>query len=124
MATAFSKLNVTIAQLLGGTNPDLPASFDNPIPMISGGTSNLATGQVTITTAATQIVAARAGRSSVMVQNLGTTDVWIGPANTVTVGNGILLVGTKGATLTIPTQGALWGIVQTGTQAVAFSEGY
>jgi hypothetical protein len=86
--------------------------------------SNNSVNQVTVGTSATQIVAARTGRLSVQVVNHGTTDVFLGTSNGVTTGNGILLPGTKGASVTLDLPGALWGIVAAGTQAVSFLERY
>lgn len=85
------------------------------------GASNLATGQATATTSASILVPARSGRISVTVENLGTTDTFLGAAG-VTAATGMLLVGTKGSAVTIYTQAAIYGIVATGTQAVSFLE--
>jgi hypothetical protein len=87
------------------------------------GASSLANGQVTVTTTAATIVAARASRRSVTLINLGTTDVYIGIA-TVTTANGFLLLGVAGAAVTLFTTAAIQGIVASGTQAVAFFEEY
>lgn len=91
--------------------------------MILKGSGTLATNQATVTTSATQIIAARTGRSRVTITNLGTTDVFIGPTG-VTATTGQILVGTKGASITLNTSAAIFAIVGTGTQAVSFIEEY
>jgi hypothetical protein len=90
---------------------------------VQRGADTVATAQVTVGTSATVIAAARAGRSSITITNMGTTDVLIGLAG-VTTANGLLLVGTKGASVTLACNGALSGIVGTGTQAVSVLEIY
>ena len=89
----------------------------------SPGASNLATNQVSVTDSATAIVAARAARRSVLIFNHGTTDVYIGGA-AVTTSTGILLVGTAGAAVSIPTAAAVYGIVASGSQTVSYIEVY
>ena len=85
------------------------------------GAASIASGQATATTSAAIIVPARAGRISVTIENLGTTDTFLGAAG-ITTATGMLLVGTKGSAVTIYTQAAVYGIVATGTQAVSFLE--
>lgn len=84
-----------------------------------------ATSQATAdtTSGGVQLVAARAGRHSLRLVNLGTTDVWVGPKG-VSSTTGALLVGTKGASLPIDTQDAVYGVVGTGSQAVSVIETY
>ena len=77
-----------------------------------------ATSQVTVGATPTLISAARDGGDSVTIENLGTTQVFIGNAN-VTTGTGFPLPGVVGASLTIPATTAIYGIVASGTQAVA-----
>jgi len=85
------------------------------------GSGSFATGQVSITTSATQIVAARAGRRAVLVVQHGTTVVSVG-ASGVTTSTGVRLPGTDGAALVVATSAALFGIVASGTQTVSFIE--
>jgi hypothetical protein len=85
------------------------------------GSSNLNPGQVSVGTTATQIIPSRAGRRAVTIINEGTTDVRFGNSN-VTTGNGALLSGTKGSTVTLPVSTAIYGIVGTGTQSVSYVE--
>ena len=87
------------------------------------GADNIATNQVSITSAATAIVAARSTRRSVLIINHGTTDVYIGGA-AVTTSTGILLAGTEGAAIGIGTTAAVYGIVASGSQTVSYIEVY
>lgn len=89
---------------------------------VSKGSGTIATAQVSVGTASTQIVAARAGRGSVKITNLGTTDVFIGVSG-VTSTTGDLLPGTKGASITIPTNAAVFGVAGT-AQSVSVMEVY
>jgi len=86
------------------------------------GAGNWDTGQVTVSSTATQIVPARTTRRSVVIEQLGSTDVYLGPTSAVTTSDGFLLVGTKGGQFTVPWTGSVYGIVAAGTQAVAYSE--
>lgn len=104
-----------------GSSPVSPSNL--PV-----GAATLATAQVSVTTTVggTQILAARTGiagtgRVSATVCNTSTTDVWLGPSG-VTVGNGQLLVGIKGACATINTTAAIFGIVGSGSETVAAHE--
>ena len=87
------------------------------------GADNIATNQVSITSAATAIVAARSTRRSVLIINHGTTDVYIGGA-AVTTSTGILLAGTEGAAIGIGTTAAVYGIVVSSSQTVSYIESY
>lgn len=90
------------------------------------GQPDLATGQVTIDTTATQIVPAAPAneRRSVLVVSHGGVDVFLGKSNVTTsgAGGGVLLTGTKGASITLETRGAIYGIVAAGTQLVSWQE--
>lgn len=83
----------------------------------------VATNQVTVdtTVGGVIIVPARASRHFVTLVNLGTTDVYVG-VGTVSTSNGYLLLGSKGAAITIASVLAIKAIVAAGTQAVAFLE--
>lgn len=80
------------------------------------------TSQVTVdTTSGGKIVAAAApGRHSITIINLGTNDVYVGTAG-VTNTTGALLVGIKGASITMPTQDAVYGYASP-SQAVSVLE--
>jgi hypothetical protein len=88
-------------------------------------TDNLATSQVTVDSSGTTVVAtARKSRTAVMVTNLGTTDVYLGVATGVTTLTGDLLVGIKGASVTMAYNGVVYGVVSASTQAVSVMEIY
>jgi hypothetical protein len=82
---------------------------------------NLATGQVSVGTTATLIVAQRSGRYGVTLINKGSTEVDIG-GSSVTTSTGSPLPAVQWASKTILTTAAIYGIVASGTQTVAFEE--
>lgn len=90
---------------------------------VSKGSGTIATAQVSVATTSTQVVAARAGRGSVKITNLGTTDVFIGNTG-VTTATGDLLPGTKGASITIPTNAAVFAVASGAAQNVSVMEVY
>lgn len=77
--------------------------------------------QATVATTATLIIAARPGRKEVTIVQHGTADVFFGPYG-VTTSTGALLTGTKGTSVKIATEAAIYGIVAAGTQAVSAVE--
>lgn len=79
------------------------------------------TAQVSVAATATLVCAARADRSSVTVESHGGADVFIGDAN-VTTSSGALVPGAAGASITLPTTAAIYGIVAAGTQTVSVIE--
>lgn len=85
--------------------------------------TTIATNQVSVTTSSTLIVASRVGRRGLTIVNHGTTDVYIGVTG-LTTSNGLLLVGVKGAGISLETEAAIYGIVGTGTQTVSYLEQY
>lgn len=89
--------------------------------MMPIGSSAVATAQVGVAASSTLVAAARLGRNAVTVQNLGTTAVYLGPSG-VTTATGLLLPGSVGASVTIPTSAAVYGVAATGTQSVAVLE--
>lgn len=82
--------------------------------------SSFNTNQVTVLATSTLIVSGNNGRKAVVITNLGTTAVYIGPNSTVSTTNGQLLPGTVGASISIPQTGPVWGIAATGSEAVSF----
>lgn len=76
------------------------------------------TTQVVIGTTPTLIAAGRLGADDITIENLGTTQVFLGNASVSTT-TGFPIPGVAGASLTIPVTTALYGIVASGTQAVA-----
>jgi hypothetical protein len=85
--------------------------------------ANFATSQATVATTATLIVAQRSGRDTVVVENTGTTDVYLGNS-TVTTTSGLLLPGVIGASVAIETTDAVYGVVASGTQKVCAVENF
>jgi hypothetical protein len=85
--------------------------------------SNFATSQATIGTTPTLILAQRSGRDTGVIENTGTTPVYLGNAS-VTVNNGLLLPGVLGASVALETTDAVYGIVASGTQVVSAVENF
>lgn len=88
------------------------------------GAANLANGQITVdtTSGGVQIANTRATRRSITIVNLGTVDVYVG-AGTVSTANGLLLVGVKGASITLYVTGQVKAICAI-SQAVSYVEEY
>lgn len=82
--------------------------------------SSFNTGQVTVQITATKIVPQNTGRHSVVITNLGSSDVYLGATPNVTASNGQLLPGTKGASISIPSSSAVYGVALGGAQQVTF----
>ncbi len=111
-------------QALGASSlPVVIASDQSAVPTSGIGSANFATAQASVGATATSIVGARTGRGAVTVENHGTTAVYLGGSG-VTAATGLLLPGVVGASVTIPTQAAVYGITATGTQAVSALETY
>lgn len=106
--------------VFNGGNWDRQRGDTNGTYMVSKGSGSIATAQVSVGTTSTQIVGARSGRGSVKITNLGTNDVYIGNTG-VTSTTGDLLPGTKGASITIPANIAIFGVA-TAAQAVSVME--
>ena len=85
--------------------------------------SNFVTAQATVGTTATLIVAQRSGRDTVVIENTGTTDVYLGNAS-VTTSNGLLLPGTVGAAVSLEPTDAVYWLVASGTQKVCAVENF
>lgn len=120
---------MTLKQIQGAMANDgshyvtLTDGVGNLTPITGGsptGYSNLATGQVSVGTTATVIAAARTGRGTVTVAN-GATAIYVGNSG-VTTTTGILVPVNGNLTLTF--NGAVYGIVATGTSSVTYSESY
>jgi hypothetical protein len=82
--------------------------------------SSFNTNQVTVGATATLIVAQNVGRKAVVITNLGITPVYLGSNSSVTATTGQILPGTVGASISIPSTSAVYGIVASGSQAVSF----
>ncbi|RYG87238.1 MAG: hypothetical protein EON59_08035 [Alphaproteobacteria bacterium] len=95
----------------------------------SVGGSTINTGQATSSVSpanATLIVAARAGRQSVVLSNItGTQPVFfIATAGATGATTGFFLAGTVGASITIATAAAIYATSPTAAQTVSFLENY
>lgn len=84
-----------------------------------GGT--LASGQVSVGTTSTQIVAARAGRSRVIISSAGGAVLYVGVTG-VTTATGVYIGNAAGATITLETSAAVFGVIGTGTMTVSYIE--
>ena len=87
------------------------------------GVSRLETGQVSVGTSATLILPARRQRRSLLIVQHGTNAVYIGKDENVGTTTGVLLTGTAGAGISIPTTGEIWGIAGS-AQTVSYIEVY
>ena len=113
---------ITYNEVYNGTTWDRARGDTIGSYTVAKGSAAMATNQVSVATTSTLIVAARTGRSSVTITNLGATDIFIGNTG-VGLTTGTLLVGTKGAAITIPTSAAIYGIASV-AQSVSFIENY
>lgn len=87
------------------------------------GTPKLVTGQVSVGTSATLILPARRNRRSLLIVQHGTNAVYIGNDLSVATTTGVLLTGTAGTGISIPTTGEVWGIAGS-AQTVSYIEIY
>lgn len=85
------------------------ANTDLPIGQGAAPGSQLASNQVPVTTAATLVVAARAGRQSVTISSTSAVVFYVGGSG-VTVANGLYVAGTAGASVTLTTSAAVYAI--------------
>ena len=112
---------------LGATNDDgstfhwLRSTAGKLLKMVLPGAPTYANGQVTATTTAATLLAARAARRSVLFVNMGTARVYIGAA-TVTAANGVPLDPGQSVVLNITT--LIQCLAASGSQAIAYLEEY
>lgn len=99
----------------------LRVNIENTLLAIKQVGSAFSTGQVSIATTATQIVAANSNRARLVIVQHGTTDVYLGGSG-VTTGNGALLKGVAGNQFAVRSTAAVYGIVGTGTQSISYIE--
>ena len=116
-ATQSGTWNVSLA--VGSNTVGNVGVNNNPV-----GSGALATGQASIGTTAAQIVAARAGaagagRIAVTLYNAGSATVYFGASGVATT-TGMPL--PAGASATIDTQAAIYGIAASGTQTIGVME--
>jgi hypothetical protein len=87
----------------------------------SVGSRTYITGQVTVGTTATQIVAAKAERSSLIITATAATAFYVG-ANSVTTGTGLYV--PAGGSITLDTSDAVYAVVSAATLVVSYLETY
>jgi hypothetical protein len=125
---------LTISALAQGPNVNVVNPTARPVPVnivaggggtvtaVATGAPNQASGQVTASTTAATLIAARTTRRSVLVRNLDSTiSVYVGPA-TVTSANGMLL--KAGESVPLDTRALIQVIAASGSPVVAFYEVY
>lgn len=121
-----------LARYAQDTRPRLVACDDNGqlLVSLSGGSitqpvaSRAPTSQVALlANTVTLLVAARANRLSVIIQNLSTQDIYIGEDNLVTTSSGLLLLGTVGTPASLHYTGDIYGI-SAGASRVSVMELY
>ncbi len=95
-----------------------------PCRLPAGGAANFAPAQISVGAAATQIVAARAGRQTVTLINTGATAFYIGPSPSVAPATGVLIPAGVGVSITLAYCGALYGVTVSGTASVSAYELY
>lgn len=105
------------------------SSASQPTYERSVGSDNMATAQVATSVSpaiSTLLVAARAGRRSVMLTNItGTQPVFLKAVSDITgATTGFYVAGVAGATITIPYSGALYGTSPTAAQTLGVMEIY
>jgi hypothetical protein len=80
------------------------------------------TNQVSVQGTPTQIVPANSGRDAILITNTSSTAIYIGASSSVSTSNGHYLPGTAGASVSIPTTGAIWAISSGGAVTVTYLE--
>jgi hypothetical protein len=85
------------------------------------GSASVVSGQVSVGTTATQIVAARAGRHRVTISSTGGAVLFVGPSG-VTIANGVYIANAAGSAITLETAAAVFGVIGTGTMTVSYIE--
>lgn len=105
-----------------GQQAAVDCDLNNNLLVSSGGAPNLAIAQVSVATSDTAVVAARALRRSVTIQQItGTQNVFCNQTTASAV-NGVVLPAVVGASFTFNTTSAIRCIAITGAQTVAIAE--
>lgn len=112
--------NVTVVQPTGTNLHTIVDNFPAVQPITRVG-ATLNTNQISIGSTSTLIIAANTNRKRLVLINMGTTNVFIGNIG-VTIGTGQLLLGIAGYVIPLYFTGAVYGIVGTGTQTIAYLE--
>lgn len=102
---------VVVATPIAGKGPDggaVALNVDGNGNIVTGGGTNAPTfGPVLVLTTATKVPASsNLTRTGIFLQNLGPTDIWCAPSNTVTASNGIK-VPAGGGTFNNPLPGSV-----------------
>lgn len=93
-------------------------------PVLSGA-AQIATGQVSVGTTVEIIVSPRSSRRGIIIENLtGTDKVYIGTENGATTTGGYQIPAVANASIYVPTTAAVYGIVASTAQTVAYLEIY
>ena len=104
--------------IYNGTTWDRAKGTGGALNVSTAVASSFTTGQVSVTTSATQIVASNSSRRSVIIRNQGGTDMYIG-GSTVTTSNGLLLKASETITLDRNTA-AIYGVVASGSTTAGY----
>ncbi len=83
--------------------------------------NNLDAVQISVGNTPTLLIGYNPNRVGVLVTSFGGTDVFIGNED-VTASDGSLLPGVKGAALSLPFYGAVYGVTAGGSQTVSVLE--
>lgn len=116
--TSLASIDSKTPVLVSGRQPVDGSGVVQPITRV-GATLN--TNQVSVGSTSTLIIAANANRKRLVLINMGTTNVFLGNIG-VTIGTGQLLLGIAGYVIPLYFTGAVYGIVGTGTQTIAYIE--
>lgn len=84
--------------------------------------TRIGTGQVTVTSSATQIVPTNENRLDLRITKLEAPNVYLGCDSTTSITSGSVLGGTCGTTIQIQTTGAVWGVTTGASSAVTYLE--
>jgi hypothetical protein len=85
----------------------------------------IATGQISVGTSATEIVASRAGRKELRLYGVHPgPSMALGPDNSVSLTTNLINTHVSSAPIILPMEGAVWGIVDAGSRVVSYIEIY
>lgn len=84
--------------------------------------SGFSTAQVSVTSAITLIAATNTNRMRLTITNAGSTDIFLGSGNSLTVANGQLLLGVKGYPYLVRSTAPVYGVGYSGSNTVSYME--
>lgn len=84
--------------------------------------SGFSTSQVSVTSAITLIAATNTNRMRLTITNMGTTDIFLGSGNSLTITNGQILLGVKGYPYLVRSTAPVYGVGYSGSNTVAYME--